>query len=427
MARLGYARVSTSDQHPEAQQERLKAAGCEVVYTDKGVSGALASRPQWDRCLAALHAGDTLVAVKLDRFGRSVRNLVAIADDLRERGVDLECLDQAIDTRSPQGKAFYGMLSVFAEFERNLIIERTRDGMESRRAEGKVMGGSVAFGYKLKDGVKTRDEAALKVVAEVFQRSARGESTATIADWLRRCGYKRRDNTIADLLRNPDYVADGVVSGALARAAVDALESRRTGPARRTSEADYSAMIWCRCGRKMHRVLAGGMPAKGVESTRYYRCREHEGKPVPMVRADDADALVEHAMSGDWMPWLKPVRIGGDTREADKARLMKQLPKARTRAETDAIWDEIEAVEAREPEPERTEWVPSGQTRGDRWEQLTIPERRAWLEAEETRITCWNVKHVAEGTTEEAPDGTRSWSRGKVRMQILRDPADDAG
>jgi DNA invertase Pin-like site-specific DNA recombinase len=417
--KIGYARVSTTDQHPESQEERLKAAGCTTVYTDKA-SGAKASRPQWDKCRKGLQWGDVLVAVKLDRFGRSVSNLDAIARDMKERGIGLQCLDQPIDTTTAAGKLFYDMLSAFAEFERAILIERTRDGMEHERAAGKIMGGKVPFGYKLVQGEKLRDEQALAVVKEVFERSARGESTATIAQFMTRAGYKRRDNTVGDILRNPAYVADGVVSAALATRAVEALQARRTGEVRRTSAEDYSGMLWCRCGSVMWRKLAGAMPGKGVEPTRYYRCSGHPGKPVPMVRADDADYLVEQVMAGDWFPWLIPVRSGGDTRDAEKAKLLATLPKAKSRAETDAIWDAVEAVELREPEPETVEWVDSGVSRGQHWEECTIAERRAWLGAEEVRIFAWNTKQRAGGITEEQEDGSLAWSRGKVRLTVER-------
>jgi DNA invertase Pin-like site-specific DNA recombinase len=136
MAKVGYARVSTSDQHVEKQVARLTEAGCERVFTDIA-SGKLASRPGWDACLAYLRAGDTLVAVKLDRFGRSITALNKVATDLRERGIDIVCLDQPIDTTNAAGKLFYNMLAAFAEFERDLIVERTRDGLAATTKRGR--------------------------------------------------------------------------------------------------------------------------------------------------------------------------------------------------------------------------------------------------------------------------------------------------
>jgi DNA invertase Pin-like site-specific DNA recombinase len=138
--RIGYARVSTNDQHPEAQAERLTAAGCERIFTDKGISGKLARRPQWDALLGQLRAGDVLVCVRLDRIGRSVRHLLDVVTDLGKRGVDLLVLDQAIDTTTPAGRMTFTILAAVAEFERDLIVERTRDGLAAARARGRVGG-----------------------------------------------------------------------------------------------------------------------------------------------------------------------------------------------------------------------------------------------------------------------------------------------
>jgi len=137
MARIGYARVSTRDQRPEAQEERLREAGCARVFTDHGASGTRASRPEWDRCLERLEPGDTLVCVKLDRIGRSVRNLVDVMADLGRRDVDLVVLDQAIDTSTPGGRLVFHVLAAIAEFERELIVERTRDGLAATPARGR--------------------------------------------------------------------------------------------------------------------------------------------------------------------------------------------------------------------------------------------------------------------------------------------------
>ena len=137
MAKIGYSRVSTRDQHPEVQSERLRAAGCTRIYEDHGASGVKAHRPEWDKCLERLEAGDTLVTVRLDRIGRSVANLIDVANLLRERGVDLVCLDQPVDTTSPMGKMFFTILAAFAEFEHDLIVERTKDGLAATTARGR--------------------------------------------------------------------------------------------------------------------------------------------------------------------------------------------------------------------------------------------------------------------------------------------------
>ncbi len=136
MALVGYARVSTRDQHPEAQTDALATAGCEKTFTDHA-SGTLAKRPALDEALGYLRAGDTLVVTKLDRLGRSVRNLKALADDLQARHVGLRALSQGIDTTTPGGRLFFHMLAAIAEFEHDLIVERTLDGLAAARARGR--------------------------------------------------------------------------------------------------------------------------------------------------------------------------------------------------------------------------------------------------------------------------------------------------
>lgn len=139
MALVGYARVSTREQHPEGQTDALSAAGCRKVFVEHA-SGVLARRPVLDETLRYLRDGDTLVVTKLDRLGRSVRNLKQIADDLQERGVGLRALSQGIDTTTPGGRLFFHMLAAIAEFEHDLIVERTQDGLAAARARGRKGG-----------------------------------------------------------------------------------------------------------------------------------------------------------------------------------------------------------------------------------------------------------------------------------------------
>lgn len=139
VALVGYARVSTREQHPEGQTDALSAAGCGKVFVEHA-SGVLARRPVFDETLRYLRDGDTLVVTKLDRLGRSVRNLKQIADDLQERGVGLRALSQGIDTTTPGGRLFFHMLAAIAEFEHDLIVERTQDGLAAARARGRKGG-----------------------------------------------------------------------------------------------------------------------------------------------------------------------------------------------------------------------------------------------------------------------------------------------
>ncbi|WP_174867304.1 recombinase family protein [Nocardia arthritidis] len=138
--RIGYGRVSTPDQRPEAQHDALTAAGCEQIFIDKA-SGTLASRPELDKALlVATRDGDQLVVTKLDRLGRSLEHLIHLAATLQARGVDLLVLDQGIDTSTTIGRMFFQILGAIAEFEHALMSERTRDGLAAARARGRTGG-----------------------------------------------------------------------------------------------------------------------------------------------------------------------------------------------------------------------------------------------------------------------------------------------
>ncbi|ONH32841.1 recombinase family protein [Pseudofrankia asymbiotica] len=138
--RVGYGRVSTRDQHPEAQHDALRAANCDAVFIDKA-SGKLARRPELDKALlSANRDGDQLVVTKLDRLGRSLEHLLELSRDLQARGVDLVVLDQGIDTSTAVGRMFFQILGAVAEFEHALMSERTMDGLEAARARGRTGG-----------------------------------------------------------------------------------------------------------------------------------------------------------------------------------------------------------------------------------------------------------------------------------------------
>ncbi|MGN7157975.1 recombinase family protein [Dietzia cercidiphylli] len=144
--KVGYGRVSTRDQHPEAQLDALSAAGCEKIFVDHA-SGKLSRRPQLDRALeVACRPGDLLVVTKLDRLGRSLEHLMELAKELEAAGVGLVVLDQGIDTSTPVGRMFFHILGAIAEFEHALLSERTRDGLAAARARGRTGGRPAALG-----------------------------------------------------------------------------------------------------------------------------------------------------------------------------------------------------------------------------------------------------------------------------------------
>lgn len=138
--KIGYARVSTDDQNLHLQRDALAAAGCEIIYEDKA-SGKNAARPEFDNCLKALRPGDTLVVWRLDRLGRSLADLVNVVTYLvDERRIGFLSLQEQIETNSASGKLVFHVFAALAEFERNLISERTKAGLEAARARGRLGG-----------------------------------------------------------------------------------------------------------------------------------------------------------------------------------------------------------------------------------------------------------------------------------------------
>jgi len=139
---IGYARVSTNSQELQSQRDALEEAGCpkKLIFTDT-ISGAKAARPGLDNCLGELKAGDTLVVWRLDRLGRSVRHLIDLVEQLRQRKIGFKSLcDGAIDTTTASGELIFHIFTALAQFERKLIQERTRAGLDAARARGRKGG-----------------------------------------------------------------------------------------------------------------------------------------------------------------------------------------------------------------------------------------------------------------------------------------------
>ena len=140
MAKIGYARVSTRGQNDDTQVDDLTAHGCDRLFVDRGVSGKLAGRPELDKALAYLREGDVLVITRLSRAMRSLRHMIGLAAELEARGVGLVVLRQQIDTTTPQGRLMFHLLAAIDEFQRELIVEGTREGLEAARARGRTGG-----------------------------------------------------------------------------------------------------------------------------------------------------------------------------------------------------------------------------------------------------------------------------------------------
>ncbi len=139
MAIIGYIRVSTNDQNSDLQRQALMSIKCEQIFEDR-ISGKIASRPGLKRALKSLQHGDTLVVWKLDRLGRSVKNLIALISQLHERGIHFRSLTDSIDTSTAMGRFFFHIMSALSEMERELIVERTVAGLAAARAQGRIGG-----------------------------------------------------------------------------------------------------------------------------------------------------------------------------------------------------------------------------------------------------------------------------------------------
>ena len=140
MAKVGYARVSTVDQDHTTQIERLNEAGCDKLFSEQKSGITRSNRTALDECLSYMREGDSLVITKIDRLARSARDLHNIVHEMEDRSINLIVLDQAIDTSTPTGKAFLGMLATFAEFETNIRKERQLEGIAKAKQEGVYTG-----------------------------------------------------------------------------------------------------------------------------------------------------------------------------------------------------------------------------------------------------------------------------------------------
>ncbi|MBV9451016.1 MAG: recombinase family protein [Streptosporangiaceae bacterium] len=183
MAKLGYARVSTNGQNHDSQVDELTAYGCHPIYTDK-VTGKLASRPEFDKCLAALQKGDVLVITRLSRAMRSLRHMLDLADELDRRGVGLKVLKQDIDTTTPTGRLVFHIFAAIDEWQRELIVESTMEGLKAAEARGRKGGRPPALDAKqtalarklIDDGTPAAEVARMLKVSRASLYRAFGRS-----------------------------------------------------------------------------------------------------------------------------------------------------------------------------------------------------------------------------------------------------------
>lgn len=156
MVKIGYARVSTFDQHLDTQVASLQSAGCSVIRSEKISGKSMSGRKELELILEFIRPGDTLVVTRIDRLARSVRDLQNIIHELKAKGADLLITEQSINTRSSEGNAFIAMLGVFAEFENNLRRERQAEGIARAKEKGRYKGRKTVITTDLINAVRER-------------------------------------------------------------------------------------------------------------------------------------------------------------------------------------------------------------------------------------------------------------------------------
>ncbi|KAB2654865.1 recombinase family protein [Brucella tritici] len=188
---IGYARVSTEDQQTDAQTAELQAAGCTRIVTEHG-SGASRARPALTRLISNISAGDVLVVVRLDRLARSVSHLLAVIEDLTDRGAHFRSLHDPIDTSTPQGMFSLQVLGAVAQLERALISERTKAGVRSAKAKGRMPGNP---------GLRARKPAAIAKISAARRSNHEAELRSTMDSWMPIVKRMRPGNSWEDVTR----------------------------------------------------------------------------------------------------------------------------------------------------------------------------------------------------------------------------------
>jgi DNA invertase Pin-like site-specific DNA recombinase len=180
--KIGYARVSTYEQNLDLQTDALKNMGCEQVFHDQ-ISGAKTKRPGFDEALSYLRSGDMLVVWRLDRLGRSLKHLIETVNLLEEKGIGFQSLQESIDTTTSGGKLIFHIFGALAEFERNLIRERTQAGLAAARVRGRKGGRPKSLTKKKRDWLYRLYDEKQHSIQEICELV--GVSKSTLYAYLR--------------------------------------------------------------------------------------------------------------------------------------------------------------------------------------------------------------------------------------------------
>lgn len=196
---IGYARVSTQDQNLDRQIDNLKARGCEKIYQEK-MTGTKANRPEFQKMLDALRAGDTLVTDSFSRLSRSTKDLLELVERLNGQGINLISIKEQLDTTTATGKMMLTMLSALSQFERDLIAERTADGLKAARARGRIGGRPKVGSEKAKakaielylSNTMSNTEIVNFIRAQYFSNDIKKFSSSTLSRWIREYKEQQR-------------------------------------------------------------------------------------------------------------------------------------------------------------------------------------------------------------------------------------------
>lgn len=163
---LGYARVSTRDQNSDSQRDALAAAGAERIFADT-ITGTARVRPELDRLLSELRPGDVVTVTKYDRMARSLPDLLGIVEAIREKGAGFRSLGEDIDTTTPAGRLTFHIFASIAQFERERIVERTKEGLEAARRRGRIGGRPPALSPAQKAEVRRMRDMEMRPIPEI--------------------------------------------------------------------------------------------------------------------------------------------------------------------------------------------------------------------------------------------------------------------
>ena len=163
---LGYARVSTKDQNLDGQRDALSASGAERIFADT-ITGTARSRPELDRMMTELRSGDVVVVAKYDRLARSLKDLLEIVDLIQSRGAGFRSIGEDIDTTTPAGRLVFHVFASIAQFERERIVERTKEGLAAARRRGRIGGRPPALSPAQKIEVKRMRDAEMRPIPEI--------------------------------------------------------------------------------------------------------------------------------------------------------------------------------------------------------------------------------------------------------------------